>query len=92
MVVFGGRDEDNDKLNDMWVFDIPSRQWREEKPHYPAPMQRSGHSACLVRDQMVIFGGILEVTKELDDMHAYDFKTKRWTALFEETHSPTKAA
>ena len=90
MVVFGGRDEDNEKLNDLWIFDIPSRKWKEEKPVSPAPIPRSGHSACIVRDQMMIFGGILEVTKELDDMHTFDFKSKRWVSLFEETHSPSK--
>ena len=36
---------------------------------------------------MVIFGGILEVTKELDDMHSFDFRTKKWTSLYEDWSS-----
>ena len=39
---------------------------------------------------MVVFGGIYEVTKELNDMIIYDIKNKRWITLFEEQSSPVK--
>lgn len=39
---------------------------------------------------MLIFGGIFEVTKELDDMHLFDFKNNRWITFFEEASSPIK--
>jgi hypothetical protein len=55
-----------------------------------APLARSGHSACLYKDVMIIFGGIFEVTKELDDMHVFDFRNKRWITFFEEMGSPLK--
>jgi hypothetical protein len=32
MWVFGGRDDDNNKLNDLWKFDIQTGQWEEVKP------------------------------------------------------------
>lgn len=54
------------------------------------PTGRSGHSACLYKDMMLIFGGIIEVTKELDDMHIFDFKNNRWIEFFEECSSPIK--
>jgi hypothetical protein len=47
-------------------------------------MPRSGHSACLYKDMMLVFGGMFEVTKELDDMHLFDFRNKRWITFFEE--------
>jgi hypothetical protein len=53
-------------------------------------MARSGHSASLYKDMMLIFGGIFEVTRELDDMHLYDFRNKRWIEFFEEACSPLK--
>ena len=53
-------------------------------------MQRSGHSACIYKDMMVVFGGIHEITKELDDMVMYDFRNKRWIVFFEEMLSPVK--
>lgn len=39
---------------------------------------------------MVVFGGIHEITKELDDMIMYDFRNKRWIVFFEEMMSPVK--
>lgn len=39
---------------------------------------------------MLVFGGIHEVTKELDDLHVFDFKNLRWIELFEEQISPLK--
>lgn len=42
------------------------------------PLARSGHSAAVYKDFMLVFGGIHEVTKELDDMLIYDFKNNWW--------------
>ena len=53
-------------------------------------MPRSGHSACIYKDFLIVFGGIHEVTKELDDMVVYDFKNRRWIQFFEEILSPLK--
>ncbi len=54
------------------------------------PTIRSGHSACLYRDYMVIFGGIHEVTKELNDLCLFDLKSLKWVKFFEELNSPAK--
>ena len=89
MVIFGGRDEEANKLNDIWVFNFTSYQW-EEIHAYDPPVPRSGHSACLYKDMMLVFGGMFEVTKELDDMHLFDFRNKRWITFFEEQNSPTR--
>ena len=37
---------------------------------------------------MIVFGGIYEVTKELNDLSLFDLRQKKWITLFEETHSP----
>ena len=39
---------------------------------------------------MIVFGGILDVTKELDDMTIYDIEQKRWTQLFEGLNANTQ--
>jgi len=39
---------------------------------------------------MVIFGGIYEITKELNDLHLFDFRKNRWVTIFEESHSPKR--
>lgn len=50
MWIFGGRDDDNNKLNDIWRFDITASTWQEIKPSDGIyPLERSGHS-CDVFD------------------------------------------
>jgi hypothetical protein len=39
---------------------------------------------------MIVFGGIFEVTKELDDMVVLDFRNRRWVTFFDELGSPVK--
>ena len=62
-----------------------------------APIARSGHSAVLYEGYICIFGGIFEVTKELNDLQLYDIANNRWICLFSDTQepgsstSPTKA-
>ena len=41
---------------------------------------------------MTLFGGIFEITKELNDFHLYDFQRNKWVTLYEETYSPKKGA
>jgi hypothetical protein len=51
MYIFGGRNNDNKKLNDLWKYDILSQEWTEieminkdNDPTFCMPMERSGHS------------------------------------------------
>jgi hypothetical protein len=39
---------------------------------------------------MLIYGGIFEVCKELNDLHIFDMVNERWMCLFEELNSPGK--
>lgn len=39
---------------------------------------------------MIIYGGIYEITKELNDMHIFDLRKEQWVCLFEEINSPKK--
>ena len=73
--VFGGQDDDNNKLDDMWEYDLANNTWRQIQIPEGAlrPLARSGHSAVTYGSRMYIFGGILELTKELNDMLVYDF-------------------
>lgn len=89
MYVFGGKDLDNNKLNDVWEFNLNTYVWTYIEALNP-PLARSGHSASVYKDMMVVFGGIYEVTRELDDLFIYEFKNKRWITLFEEMSPPLK--
>lgn len=87
MYVFGGKDDENNKLNDTWKFHINSSTWEEVK-QVDEPVPRSGHAACIFKDYMIIYGGIFDICKELNDMHIFDMRADRWLCLFEELHSP----
>lgn len=78
--VFGGQDDDNNKLDDLWEFDTASGNWRKIQISEGAlkPVARSGHSAVTHGTKMYIFGGILELTKELNDMVVFDFNSMKF--------------
>ena len=91
MYIFGGKDEENNKLNDLWSLDLITFQWTELKPFDGIlPLARSGHACDIYENYMLMFGGIYEITKELNDFMMYDFKANKWITLFEEAVSPTK--
>ena len=93
MYIFGGKDEDHEKLNDMWRFDFQTETWQEIIPESDdQPTRRSGASCDVYGDKMVLFGGIYEITKELNDMWTYDFGLNKWTQIEGESASPKKMA
>ena len=75
MYIFGGQDDDNNKLNDLWCFDLETEEFTQmdldSSSYQPSP--RSGHSANIHNGKMYIFGGILELTKELNELICFDF-------------------
>ena len=83
MYVFGGKDEDSEKLNDLWVFNLAEKRWVEIEAQGDIPFERSGHSSDVFDGHLVIFGGIWDVTKELNDLHLYNFAENNWTTIIE---------
>ena len=80
LYVFGGQDDDNNKLDDLWEFDLSTGTWREIQIQEGdlRPIPRSGHTAVTYNSRMYIFGGILELTKELNDMLVFDFNLMKF--------------
>jgi hypothetical protein len=33
MFMFGGKDNENDKLNDLWRFDLVAKKWEKMEPN-----------------------------------------------------------
>jgi len=81
MYVFGGKDDNSEKLNDLWVYNIADKRWVEIEADGEHPFERSGHSSDVYDDFLVIFGGIWDVTKELNDLHLYSFNENRWITV-----------
>ena len=105
MYIFGGQDDENNKLNDLWEFDIETETFTQielpDDSYQPSP--RSGHSSTIHKGCMYIFGGILELTKELNELLCFDFATRKFKlignqAVFEDendigfsaTHKPAE--
>ncbi len=89
MYVFGGKDENSEKLNDLWVYNIADKRWVEIEADGEIPFERSGHSSDIYEDYLVIFGGIWDVTKELNDLHLYSFNENKWITVQSTVGSPT---
>ena len=81
-------DEDNSKFADLWELDLSTETYKEIKlpAGSPQPVPRSGHSATIFKDKMYIFGGILELTKELNEMLIFDFQKGQFTIIDGEGH------
>lgn len=81
--IFGGQDEDTNKLKDLWEFNTTTKQWSNVAYQNQSTVElaRSGHAAVSFGSKMFIFGGIFEVTKELNDLIVYDFKTQKMSVL-----------
>jgi len=91
MYVFGGKSGNSTKLNDLWAFNMSKHIWSEVIcTDETIPEPRSGHTACLYDGTMLVFGGIVEVTKELNDVCAFSVSQKRWLYLCEDLESPVK--
>ena len=82
MYVFGGADEEGDKRDDMWKYDLAQDVWkRVEVAESVSPSARSGHSAAVYQGQMYVFGGILGIMQEVNDFYSFDFKTESWNIV-----------
>jgi N-acetylneuraminic acid mutarotase len=89
LYIFGGKDEDNNKLGDLWIYNIKTGTWNEAQyPHGEGPISRSGHSTGVFKNYIIVYAGIHELTQELSDMYLYDTNNGTWITLFEEEHSP----
>eukprot|EP00347_Sterkiella_histriomuscorum_P002778 403366836 len=76
--LFGGHDEANEKLDDFWKFDLSTKSWSQIQAEGTRPTGRNGLTMVDINNKIVMFGGILEVTKETDEVFIYDFAMNKW--------------
>lgn len=81
MYTFGGQVE-NGKSNDLWIFDLDLKTWTKVTLNWSSfrPLPRSGHTICIEGEKLFLFGGIFELTKELNDLIVFDFKSAKFTS------------
>lgn len=85
MYVFGGTNDEGEKLRDFWKLDMRTYHWEEVIGQGEVPSGRSGHSCVIYNDVMIIFGGMKDITKETNDMYSYQFENNTW-GLFQFEH------
>ena len=65
-------------MDELYMLDLKSRTWELITPKGSKPAARYLHSAVLLKDTMVIFGGN---DKTCGDVWSFKFKSHRWTQL-----------
>lgn len=85
MYVFGGRDNEDVKLNDLWRLNLSTEKWEQvlsNEASTDVPCGRCGHSSEVYNGYLLVFGGIFEITKELNDLFIFNLETRVWKRLF----------
>jgi hypothetical protein len=67
-------------LDDTWEFDLEEHKWvKLDCPN--TPVGRSSHTLTVDNTRLILFGGIVDITKEINEIHQFDFATKQWTQI-----------
>lgn len=85
--VFGGKN-DTARYNDLWSFSLTDFKFKRLSDEGELPAVRNGHTMNYFDGKLYVFGGIHDITWELDDLHIYTLSKGKWTTL--EHDSPRK--
>lgn len=81
LYVLGGSNEECERLNDLWKLNLKTNVWTQVMGLGEVPNGRSGHSAVVYKEFMIVFGGMRDITRETNDMYSYDFITNTWVCF-----------
>lgn len=86
IIIFGGRNNAWEKMNDVWQYDLETNTWTELRPAHPRsydkiPAPRITHTAILFEDKMYICGGLDSSECSLSDLWEFNLKTRRWREI-----------
>lgn len=73
LYIFGGKDEAQ-RMQDLWRFSLTDYKFTLLPAEGEVPAVRNGHSMNQLDGKLYVFGGIHDITWELDDLHIYDLK------------------
>lgn len=82
IVVFGGYHTLDERLGDVHVFDCISRRWvrPEVRRQEDGPSERASHSACVIGEELVVFGGYGGAGKSRRHFNdAFVLDCRRWS-------------
>lgn len=91
LVVFGGSDCNAGKLADLWKFDLALKTWEQVAVNEGLwPKERSGHAAVVYKGRMYVFGGSVELVREVNELFSWDPRTECWTLLHSNERVPSE--
>jgi len=80
--IWGGRNDRAGACNRLYSFDPTSKVWKRPNVNGQPPGARDGHSACVIKDTMLIFGGYEEDEDRFsNDVDSFCFLTMTWTLV-----------
>jgi hypothetical protein len=62
------------RFSDIWAFSLTDFKFKKLKDGGEVPAIRNGHTMNYYDGKLYVFGGIHDVTWELDDLHIYNIK------------------
>ena len=62
----------------MWKFDLTENTWSEVNQGGEIPSGRTGHTLIKYKEFLIMYLGILEVTKETEDMFVFHIPSSTW--------------
>lgn len=77
MYIFGGTEESD--LNDSYVLDLDTFQWKQLMCTGQIPSPRFHHSLCHYNGSLILFGG--RNIYRFNDMHLLNLQTLEWTKI-----------
>lgn len=75
LVSFGGFD--GNRLNTLHLMDTVTWEWKFVVTNSEIPEPRSHHTACVVGNRLIVFGGLSQEGKRLADLHVLDLSTRQ---------------
>ena len=58
-------------MNDIWAFNLTTFKYEKLNPKGDTPSERNGHTMEYHKGKIYVFGGIHDITWELDDLQIY---------------------
>ncbi|ETK90127.1 hypothetical protein L915_06031 [Phytophthora nicotianae] len=78
LIVFGGNGQLNDdRMNDVWLFDLEKRLWTVLQCSGDIPPPRSYHTAHTIGEFLFVFGGRIAESED-DSVYILDIATTEW--------------
>lgn len=82
MYVFGGYSDRGELSNDLFCFNVNTSTWQAvEAEPVSRPPPRAGHSACIIKTKMFVFGGKGPDCLKYNDTWIFDTKNLLWSQV-----------